>query len=289
MWKLSKFLFATLVLYAAVSALGVWWATKPYKPSLQADPATLGFPVEEVEIKSTDGVTLRGWYGRPVDSQAVVVLFHGHRATRSQGLAIARTFVSTGYSVLMVDFRGCGKSDGSTQTFGVKESEDVNSVLRYLKEQKHGLRRIGIVGIGTGASAVILAHEQASQCAAIALLGPYSALDRTIGNRMRARLGASLHPLDTAFEWMLRYRIGRPLESVRPIDLIGKLAPAPVLLAGAMRDSRTPPDEIQELFERAAEPKDLYLAQDITRERLIDLNESLLRPKLVTFFDAELR
>jgi fermentation-respiration switch protein FrsA (DUF1100 family) len=45
----------------------------------------------------------------------------------------------------------------------------------------------------------------------------------------------------------------------RPEDLLGRLAPRPLLLVHGLADRLVPPDEARELFERAGSPRRLEL------------------------------
>ncbi len=290
MWKLLKALAALGLVFALLSGGTAWYVTATHKPTLERDSSTAGIAVEDVEFPSSDGTMLRGWYAPGSPGSPAVAIFHGHHGTRADGLPIARALSLLGYDLLLVDLRGCGASGGTLQTLGVKEALDVAAGYRFLRDSRpHSPRRIGLLGIGTGASAVILAHEAIRECGAVALLGPYASLEGAIDRRMKQRAGIGLEPAGLLVAEMIRMRIGSAPATVRPVDAVGKLAPCPVLFVGAGNDGTTPPLEIQELYERSLEPKELFIAPGIARERLLDLSGSHIGQKLKDFFEENLR
>jgi uncharacterized protein len=290
MWKLMKWFVALTGVYAFGSAGVGWYVTSTYKPTLPRDKGTLGFIAEDVEVRSADGVKLRGWYAPGPPGAPAVALFHGHNGSRQEMLPIARALAVIGYDLLLVDFRGCGESGGDLQTLGVKEALDVAACLQFLTDARpHARRRIGVVALGTGASAVVLAHQALKDCGGAVLIAPYDTLEQAFDHRMRQKIGVGISPVGELASQVVAWRVGSPLREVRPIDVISKLAPCPVYLVGAAGDSTTPASELQGLYQRAAQPKELYIVPNITRTRLTDLYQSLLRAKLIDFFEDCLR
>ena len=290
MKKFLKAVAAVLALYVVASVLLGWYVTRSYKPSAPRDRGSMGFEVQEVELKASDGAKIRAWYAPGPGGSPAIALFHGYRESRAEMIPIARALNIAGYDLLLPDFRGCGESEGDGPTFGVREALDVTASVKFLQDDRsHLARRVGVLGIGTGASAVILANETVKECGAAALLAPYDALDATLDRRAHAKAGIGVMPLGFLAAEVVARKVGRPLSSVRPIDLIARLYPCPILIVGADKDPITPRTEIQALFDRAREPKEMYVVDNVPRERLTDLYQSLLRGKLVEFFDQTLR
>lgn len=285
-----KALFALLMVYALASAGFAWYATAPYRPSHQADNGRVGFVTEEVQLRTTDGITLRGWYSEGPANAPIVAFFHDRGSTRQQCIPIARAMLLEGYSILLMDLRGCGASDGSVQFLGSKESLDVSASMKFLIEQKgYSPRRIAVVGVGSGASAVILAHEFVRDLAAAALFAPYTTLAESLDHGFHRLSGMGLGGVGFLYGEFLRLRIGKNPRQVRPIDEIGRLAPCPIFLLGASEDSLSTPQDLQALFARAGDPKDLYVASKATREILLELSGPELRKRVTDFFATNLR
>ena len=126
----------------------------PFKDQLkQWTDETESLPHERVEVTSFDGLTLRGKFYEYSPDATVELLMHGYRGTSERDLcgAVQRCF-ALGHSALIVDQRGCGKSEGRVITFGVREYRDCLSWVEFL-----GNRRIILGGISMGASTVLIA------------------------------------------------------------------------------------------------------------------------------------
>lgn len=115
-------------------------------------------PHEDIEIKSYDGLTLRGTYYEYAPDATVELLFHGYRGNAERDLCggIERCF-ALGRSVIIIDQRAGGKSDGHVITFGIRERYDCLSWIQYATERFGKDRKIIIGGVSMGAATVMLA------------------------------------------------------------------------------------------------------------------------------------
>lgn len=70
-------------------------------------------PVEEIIIKSYDGLNLKGFFHKVYnDSKKVVILNHGYTANHYVDYQFTDIFFEEGYNVLLVDMRSHGESEG---------------------------------------------------------------------------------------------------------------------------------------------------------------------------------
>ena len=123
---------------------------------------TRSLPCETVEITSHDGLRLRGRYFEYAPGAPMELMFHGYKGNAERDLSggVARCF-ALGRSVLIVDQRSCGESEGNTITFGIREHLDC---LRWVD---FAVRRFGpdckiiLTGISMGASTVLMAAGKA--------------------------------------------------------------------------------------------------------------------------------
>ena len=111
-----------------------------------------------VEIKSHDGLTLRGKYFEYSPDAPIEILFNGYRgsAERDMSGGIDRC-ARIGHSALVVDQRACGYSDGHIITFGAKESRDCLLWIDYVINNINKDVKIILTGISMGASTVMIA------------------------------------------------------------------------------------------------------------------------------------
>lgn len=119
---------------------------------------TRSLPREDVEIRSFDGLTLRGKYYEYAPGAPMELMFHGYRGNAERDLSggVYRCF-ALGRSVLIVDQRSCGNSEGDTITFGIKEHRDCLAWLDYAVKRFGPEQKIILTGISMGASTVLMA------------------------------------------------------------------------------------------------------------------------------------
>ena len=152
-----KLLLAVLACYAVLvlvvylmQARMLYLADVPGR-SLEHTPADIGAEFRDVSIETADGVRLHGWYV-PGDSDRVLLFFHGNAGNISHRLESIRQYRQLGLSVLIIDYRGYGQSEGRTTEQGIYQ--DAEAAWRYLTEaNKTPANRIIVFGRSMGASA----------------------------------------------------------------------------------------------------------------------------------------
>lgn len=87
-------------------------------------PAARGLRHEEISIMTADGETLHAWWVPAAEQRGAVALFHGNAGNISHRIEYARMFQALGYSTLLVDYRGYGKSTGRPSEEGTYRDAD---------------------------------------------------------------------------------------------------------------------------------------------------------------------
>ena len=126
--------------YVGIGLLVVLRMTRPSRRLPGATPEAAGLAYEDVEIGSTDGVRLSGWWVPAEGSRRAAILVHGWGGDKSDEhiLATAPVYHGEGYNVLVIDLRAQGESGGRRRTLGYRETRDVLGALLWL--QKLGYR-----------------------------------------------------------------------------------------------------------------------------------------------------
>jgi len=122
-------------------------------------PGDVGMDYEDVFIESADRVTLHGWF-IPGRSARVLLFFHGNAGNISHRLESIRQFRDLGLSVLIIDYRGYGQSNGRTTERGLYR--DADAAWRYLIEDR-GLVASDIVIFGRSLGASVASGLAAKQ------------------------------------------------------------------------------------------------------------------------------
>ena len=95
-------------------------------------PAQLGVRAEDVRMVTADGLRLHGWFLPAVgNAKGTVLHLHGNAANVSNHLPLVSWLPARGYNVLMVDYRGFGRSEGKPSLDGVVD--DAAAALAYLR------------------------------------------------------------------------------------------------------------------------------------------------------------
>lgn len=129
----------------------------------------LGDDTVAVRIPVADGETLAGWYVPPTDgSGAVVMVLHGSRSDRRDGLGYARVLHDAGFGVLVYDQRASGESTGERQSVGLYDQRDITPIIDWLaaRPEVDG-ERIGGVGLSLGAHILVMAGPNEPRLKAI--------------------------------------------------------------------------------------------------------------------------
>ena len=204
--------------------------------TLTMTPADMGMDYEDVSIKTADGVTLHGWFiaGR---SSRVLLFFHGNAGNISHRLDSIRQFQDLGLSVLIIDYRGYGQSEGRPTENGVYR--DADAAWRYLREDRATLAGdIIIFGRSLGAS---VASRLAAQHQPLALIVESSFTSVP-------DIAKELYPWLPA-RWLSRLR-----HATR--DYIREVR-CPVLVVHSRDDEIIPFHHGEEIFASANEPRTL--------------------------------
>lgn len=98
-------------------------------------PADYGLAYEDVALATADGVKLHAWWLPAQGAAAGTVLhLHGNAANVSNHLPLAAWLPRAGFNVLMLDYRGFGRSEGRPTLDGVLE--DARAALAHLRSRR---------------------------------------------------------------------------------------------------------------------------------------------------------
>lgn len=226
------------------------------------DPWTdCGLTYEEVSFPTHNQATLRGWFVPATEATTTaLVVVHGAWMDRRNFLNRLPMLHRAGYPVLLFDCREHGMSEGRGRgcSLGYREQQDVSAAVRYLKTQR-GFERVGVLGTSQGAASAILAAAQDESIDAVIAENAFA----RVRSRHVSPFGANGMPgwlswlIAVAMEW--RLGIFKP---IYPIDVVAQIAPRPLFLIHGEADPLLSPDHSRQLYEKASEPKALWIVPD---------------------------
>ena len=115
---------------------------------------------DHVYTTSYDKLKLHARLYENPKSNKVVIMFHGYRGTAIRDFSGgAMHMIEKGYTVLLVDERGHGESQGHNITFGNREKHDVASWYNYALKRFGKDKEYIFVGISMGAATILFAQN----------------------------------------------------------------------------------------------------------------------------------
>jgi dipeptidyl aminopeptidase/acylaminoacyl peptidase len=294
--RVSNFVKITVGVLAGISMLtlvgpvvGETIATfPPAFPKESSGPSELGLQFQDVTFPTNDGLTLRGWFipAERVDAPAIVYAPATRNDQRS-GLSLVPTLHREGYHVLLFSYRGHALSDGRPWefTYGDVESQDLDAAVRFLRETQ-GIGRVGVIGHSVGAASAIMSAARNNQIAAVAAVAPFNSVSEVWQTSRPAWVPSFI--LDWTM-WVVEKGRGFQLEEIRPLDVVGQIAPRPLLLIHGTADQRITEDQVRRLYAAAGEPKSLWLVEGATHSGIRSPVLDEMVHEVVAFFDDALR
>jgi fermentation-respiration switch protein FrsA (DUF1100 family) len=235
-----KIVELVLPVYALLVAfLYVFQDRLVYYPQIgrEAYPAYLaaGVAHEEISLHTEDNESLNAWWLPVAAARGTVLLLPGNAGNLSQRVDYALMFGKLGYSTLLIDYRGYGKSTGTPSEQGTYR--DAEAAWRWLTESR-GIEPGDIVVYGEslgGAVAAWLASKHTPR--ALVLASTFTSI---------VDLGAELY-------WFVPVRIISRFK----YDTLSRLVEvrAPVLVIHSPDDQLVPYSHAQRLYAAAHEPK----------------------------------
>jgi pimeloyl-ACP methyl ester carboxylesterase len=198
---LYRALFVPAILAILVTVL-VATATHPRPVASVMDPTSQGVYYDPVELLSLDNTKLEGWLVPVVDARrvlveredvlhrrhAAVVLVHDFGSSRQQMLPLVQPLHEAGYVLLAINLRGAGTRATTGTTFGLNEAQDVRAAVEMLRRRPFvDEDAVGVLGIGTGATAALLAAEQDPRLKLLVLDHPVRSFDDLLAERIGPR------------------------------------------------------------------------------------------------------
>jgi fermentation-respiration switch protein FrsA (DUF1100 family) len=81
-------------------------------------PSDIGLDYEDVFLTTSDNIRIHGWFLPSRDNKGSLLFFHGNAGNISHRLESIGIFHSLGLSILIIDYRGYGKSAGTPSEEG---------------------------------------------------------------------------------------------------------------------------------------------------------------------------
>jgi len=232
-------IISILVVYALMSAyLYLFQRSILYIPVKEMSaPANYGLTnMEEVKIKTNDGINLTAWYAKPKEKESVMLYLHGNAGNLGDRTEKISNYLNAGFGILALSWRGFGSSEGEPSEQGLYN--DARSAIKYLQNLGYKDKQIFLYGESLGSGvAVQMATEH--DFLALILEAPYT----SISNR-----AAELYPYIP-----VKLLLKDHFDSISKISKVK----TPVLIFHGYLDDVMPISHGRRMLEAANEPKEV--------------------------------
>ena len=186
---LLKIVFSAVLIYGlVVASLYLFQRRILFVPgTTPPDREAVGVPdMNDADLMTDDGLTLRSWYRAAMPGRPTVVYFQGNAGTIGGRGFKARSLMDHGYGVLLVGHRGYGGNPGYPSEVGL--IDDGQAALEFLATQGVRAKNIILYGESLGSGVVVALAAGISgeeQPGAIILEAPLTSIVEIAASRYR--------------------------------------------------------------------------------------------------------
>ena len=235
-----------------------------------------------------DSLILDAWF-MPADSNPAptIIVCHGFNADKADRMDITRFLQPAGYNVLMLDFRGHGRSEGKYCSLGHHEYKDLESAISWLSERK--FTPIGALGLSMGGTIALLTQAKNKELEAVVSDGAYLSFSSAVVSFARSNFKAPKYPLIPPAIWTAGLRLGFNPYRLNLSEIMPQISPRPVFIIHGELDRTVRPKDAYALFEQAKEPKELWIVEGAQHCGAYDIARDEYEHRVISFFDSCLR
>lgn len=236
----------------------------------------------------------------PGEKRPAIIVLHGFGSNKSSANCTwpAKTFCDWGYVTLRFDMRSCGESEGEpNHIICLEQVEDTKNAITYMQSRPEvDGTKIGLIGSSFGAAVTVYTAGVDERVGAAISSGGWGDGERKFrgqhtgddwprfldmlerGKKHKAEKGEPLmvprydivpipehlrNNLAQGSVMMFPAETAQSMYDFRADDVVGNIAPRPLLLLHSSEDSVTPTEQSIELFKRAGQPADLHLFAEV--------------------------
>lgn len=198
-----------------------------------------------------------------------VIYLHCNSGSRVEGLGYAEYILNYGMHYFSFDFSGSGVSDGEFISLGVKETEDLETVVRYIREKLY-IDQIVLWGRSMGAVTALRYVENDRKINGIIADSPFSSLYKLaleLGEEKTAIPGILLPPMLKIVEQTIKEKAGFDFKALEMTNF-GRNSLVPCIFITSKEDNFVRSQHVESLYDNyGGNKKILYVVGDHNNER----------------------
>lgn len=282
---------ATLaVAYVAVAVYVADGVTRVDRDPIDVSPTVVQQRYEDVTLRTSDGLALRGWL-YPASADRAVVLVHGKDGNRLDSKylqRVARWLLAAGYTVLAFDMRGHGVSEGQRFSLGQHERLDVAAAIDHLVARGIQVGRIALLGESMGAGTVLQAVALRPDIGAVVADSAY-ADGRTIVDDLGPQETGLPDWYTPAIILAARLLFDLDVDRVDPEAVVASHPRTPFLLIHCENDGTVDVKHARRLAAVAGSASESWIADDCGHVGAADKYTAEYERRLLGFLAAHIR
>jgi len=250
---------------------------------LYDNPVARQFSPEDVFFKTSDGLTLNGWFFHTAnpEARATILVLHGNAENLSTHVNSVLWMIKEGFNLFIFDYRGYGKSQGSPNIKGVHL--DAEAALKTLLSMPHHVGKEQIIVLGQSIGGAIAVYTVANtpyrdRIAALVIDSTFSSYRRIAREKLAQVF------ITWPFQYPLSYLVS---DSYSPIRWIRKVSCVPVLIIHGDKDPVVPLHHGQMLYDAALDPKEFW--ETTVPGHVMSFADAGVREKLVQYLIEQLK
>lgn len=198
---------------------------------------------KDYNILSSEGYIMKCSFVEPEESHRpqiempVVLYLHGNSSSRMEGMRMAEELLKRDINLFLIDFPGCGLSEGEYISLGYHEADDVGIVVDFI-EKLPGVGKIGLWGRSMGAATTMIYTHRDPRIKAICMDSPFSEFNRLAKELTLKQIKLPNFMVDAALSFVrstIKKKNGLDIYKLRPIDA-AKKTKVPAIFIHAIND-----------------------------------------------------
>jgi alpha-beta hydrolase superfamily lysophospholipase len=240
-------------------------------------------------IRSRDGIELVGYYfPSPGKSKNCVLLVHGHNASSENMGVIAAQYHERQFNVLLTDSRGHGQSGGCYSSLGWLEWQDCLLWIDRIVEKLEESTAVILHGISMGANTLLNAAGEGlpSEVRAVIADSPFTSVRAIMTYRLHKHHIPAMPILIAA----ALLNLAGERHQIFGADTRKQVARSrvPIFFIHSRADRQNPPRMSQQLYDRAAGFRELWITGDAPHGMLFATEKAAYTARVFEFIQRAL-
>ncbi|MEX2425384.1 MAG: alpha/beta fold hydrolase [Thermomicrobiaceae bacterium] len=226
-------------------------------------PWEFGIKYRAFQLSANDDEFVDVWYLPQDDPVAPCILcLTGFASHKAEMLGIGSNLHRDGFAVMLIDFRGSGRSNGDMVTMGHRETDDARLALEWIARETPDAQ-IGVLGYSMGGSVALVLAATDERVGAVVSDSAFATQRSILAHHIKRKTGLWPGPIVAAAGPMLQRRHQRRYDDFAPSTLVHQISPRPVLQIHSRDDQVVPFEHAEEIWENARQPKEYWYPEGI--------------------------